>query len=127
LIEKPFTQSNLEYSTSKMLAVPNPIGGLLFLSENSITYHNGENFTVVQLKKPTQWCGNGKIDTNGSRWLLGDAEGKLFVLTLTLSNEMVKSISIEEMGKVNSFQILHSDQYLFFHKLFRQRTCFHWV
>jgi DNA damage-binding protein 1 len=103
LIEKPFTQSNLEYSTSKMLAVPNPIGGLIFLSENSITYHNGETFTVIQLKKPTQWCGTGKIDSNGSRWLLGDSEGRLFVLTLTLSNEIVKNISIEEMGKVIHF------------------------
>eukprot|EP01080_Neovahlkampfia_damariscottae_P007699 gene7699-12165_t len=111
LLETSFFQSNIEFSTEKLYPVPLPIGGVIFFSENSITYHNGSSFKSIQMKKQTKWTSAGKIDKNGSRWLCGDITGKLFVLTLLIDNNEVKQLKLQEMGKTSiSSSISYLDQ-----------------
>lgn len=45
----------------------------------------------------------GKVDANGSRYLLGDMSGRLFMLLLDKSDDQPDAlVKLELLGKVNS-------------------------
>ena len=90
------------------LSVPEPFGGALIIGQESLTYHKGDNYLAIappMIKQSTVTC-YGKVDANGSRYLLGDMAGRLFMLLLEREEKMdgtviVKDLKVELLGEVS--------------------------
>ena len=88
-------------------AVPEPFGGAIIIGQESITYHNGDKYLAIAppiIKQSTIVCHN-RVDPNGSRYLLGDMEGRLFMLLLEKEEQMdgtvtLKDLRVELLGEV---------------------------
>nr|CAG4642998.1 EOG090X00HD [Ilyocryptus agilis] len=101
-------QDNVETEASMLIPVPEPYGGALIIGQESITYHNGSNYVTIAppiIKQSTINC-FGKVDPNGSRYLLGDLAGHLFMLVLDKEEKMdgtatVRDLKIELLGEVS--------------------------
>ncbi|XP_067655980.1 DNA damage-binding protein 1-like isoform X1 [Haliotis asinina] len=102
----PWKQDNVETEACMVIAVPEPFGGALIVGQESITYHKGDNYIPVAppaIKQNALTC-YGKVDTNGSRYLLGDMAGRLFMLLLEKEEKMdgtavVKDLKVELLGE----------------------------
>ncbi|XP_020628267.1 DNA damage-binding protein 1-like [Orbicella faveolata] len=109
----PWKQDNVEVEASRVIAVPEPLGGALIIGQESITYHKGANYHAIAppaLKQSTITC-YGKIDANGSRYLLGDMNGRLFMLLLEKQELMdgsieVKDLKLELLGETSTAHCL---------------------
>ena len=100
LLEGPWNQPNVESGASMLVAVPSPIGGVLILGQQTITYHNGD--TSMSLSTPSVvWRATGKIDASGSRILLGDHLGGLWILVLTAQNDSLQGLDIDKLGETS--------------------------
>lgn len=87
LLDGPFQQSNIDQSSSMLISVPKSMGGgVIILSEHSITYHDAiSKFKSIQLPEnivPVNFKCYSILDENGSRYLLGDAQGNLYLLKI---------------------------------------------
>ncbi|RUS91294.1 hypothetical protein EGW08_000908 [Elysia chlorotica] len=101
----PWKQENVETMAAMLIPVPEPFGGCVILGQESITYHNGDNYIAIapaQIKLSPINC-YGKVDANGSRYLLGNLAGDLFMLILEKEEKMdgtvlVKDLKVETLG-----------------------------
>ena len=86
----PWSQPNVDPETNRLIAIPEPLGGVLVLGLESVSYHSGKSgasktggpntVTIpVRFGEISAFC---KVDANGTRWLLGDSWGGLHVLVL---------------------------------------------
>lgn len=106
-VKGPWKQDNIESEANILIAVPPPFAGVLIIGQESITYHNGENFIAIapaMIRQSTIVC-YGKVDPNGSRYLLGDMSGRIFLLLLEQSiradgSSEVKDLKLELLGEV---------------------------
>ncbi|XP_028397691.1 DNA damage-binding protein 1-like [Dendronephthya gigantea] len=103
----PWQQENIEVEAFMLIAVPKPLGGVIIIGQESITYHNGRQYHAIApaaLRQSTATC-YGQIDPNGSRYLLGDLEGMLFMLLLEQhevdGNVEIKDLKLEALGEVS--------------------------
>ena len=98
LVEGPWSQPNVESGASMLIPVPTASGGgVLILGQQSMTYHSGQN--SISLSTPSVvWRANGKIDADGSRYLLGDHLGCLWVLVLKAENNVMTGLDIDRLG-----------------------------
>ncbi|XP_031549547.1 DNA damage-binding protein 1-like [Actinia tenebrosa] len=112
-VKGPWKQDNVEVEACRIIAVPEPLCGALIIGQESITYHKGSNYYAIAppaLKQSTINC-YGKIDANGSRYLLGDMNGRLFMLLLEKQELMdgnieVKDLKLELLGETSIAQCL---------------------
>jgi len=101
----PWKQDNVETMATMIIAVPEPFGGVVIIGQESITYHNGDNYIAIappQIKLSPINC-HGKVDANGSRYLLANLAGDLFMLILEKEERMdgtvtVKDLKVETLG-----------------------------
>ncbi|KAK3726388.1 hypothetical protein QZH41_016253 [Actinostola sp. cb2023] len=104
----PWKQDNVEVEACRIIAVPEPLCGALIIGQESITYHKGSNYYAIAppaLKQSTITC-HGKIDSNGSRYLLGDMNGRIFMLLLEKQELIdgsleVKDLKLELLGETS--------------------------
>ncbi|XP_033123862.1 DNA damage-binding protein 1-like [Anneissia japonica] len=107
----PWKQDNVETEASMVIAVPQPYGGALIIGQESITYHEGDHYVAVApaiIKQSTLVC-YGRVDSNGSRYLLGDMAGQLFMLLLEKDEDeqmdggpaVVKDLKLSLLGEVS--------------------------
>ncbi|XP_038260543.1 LOW QUALITY PROTEIN: DNA damage-binding protein 1 [Dermochelys coriacea] len=95
----PWKQENVEAEASMVIAVPEPFGGAIIIGQESITYHNGDKYLAIAppiIKQSTIVCHN-RVDPNGSRYLLGDMEGRLFMLLLEKEEQMDGTVSLKDL------------------------------
>ncbi|XP_041365594.1 DNA damage-binding protein 1-like isoform X2 [Gigantopelta aegis] len=93
----PWKQDNVE--TEACMVIADPIGGALIIGQESITYHKGDNFIPIAppaIKQNALTC-YGKVDANGSRFLLGDMAGRLFMLLLEKEEKMDGSVTVKDL------------------------------
>jgi len=99
LTDGPWAQSTVEGGASTLIALP--FGGVLVLGETSITYHSGTSFKTITVEF-SSFKAYGMVDADGTRWLLGDHQGWLRVLVLTLGDRNeVLSLSMEKLGRTS--------------------------
>ena len=99
--------SNLDSGSIFVIPVTMPIGGIIIIGETTITYYlNNNAFQSVVIDK-TVICAWNTIDENGSRYLLGDTRGNLYVLILLIDNNQVVSIAIDYLGRTNMSQTIN--------------------
>ncbi|XP_060580249.1 DNA damage-binding protein 1-like [Ruditapes philippinarum] len=108
LSKGPWKQDNVETEACILIAVPSPFGGALIVGQESITYHKGDQFIPIAppaIKQSTITC-CGKVDANGQRYLLGDMNGRLFMLLLEKEEKMdgsstIKDLKVELLGETS--------------------------
>ncbi|CAL4129658.1 unnamed protein product [Meganyctiphanes norvegica] len=100
----PWKQDNVETEASTLIAVPEPYGGAIVIGQETITYLTGQSHVTIApplIKTSTIVC-FGKVDANGSRYLLGDMSGRLFMLLLDKPEERGDpTVKVELLGEVN--------------------------
>ncbi|KAJ8248901.1 hypothetical protein GJAV_G00228990 [Gymnothorax javanicus] len=109
----PWKQENVEAEASMVIPVPEPFGGAIIIGQESITYHNGDKYLAIApptIKQSTIVCHN-RVDLNGSRYLLGDMEGRLFMLLLEKEELMdgavvLKDLRVELLGETSIAECL---------------------
>lgn len=101
----PWKQDNIESEASILIPVPDPLGGAVIIGQESITYHNGDTYVAIAppiIRQSTIVC-YCNVDTNGSRYLLGDMSGRLFLLLLEKEdkeNGVVRNVKLEHLGEI---------------------------
>jgi DNA damage-binding protein 1 len=76
-------------------------GGALVIGEQTIAYYNGSRAQLKAISmKSTIVKAYGRIDSDGSRYLLGDHMGNLSVLVLKRDEEAVTDLKLERLGEV---------------------------
>ena len=81
--EGPWAQSNVDNGATIVIPVPLPIGGAIILGEQTVLYHSGQDnrFKAIPVG-PMIVRAFGRIDPDGSRYLMGDHNGNLSLLAL---------------------------------------------
>eukprot|EP00795_Rhopilema_esculentum_P011588 gene11587-21825_t len=95
----PWKQDNVEFEACMVISVPSPVGGALIVGQESITYHKGDHYKAVAppvIKQSYLNC-YGRVDANGSRFLLGDMSGNLFMLFLEKQEMMDGSVEVTDL------------------------------
>nr|CAB3236585.1 DNA damage-binding protein 1 [Phallusia mammillata] len=103
----PWKQENVDAEANMIISVPAPLNGVIIIGQESITYHNGNKYIPIAPPdvKNTINC-YAPVDTDGSRYLLGDLAGHLFILLLERDELMdgtasVRDLKIELLGEVS--------------------------
>lgn len=112
LKDKDFTkiawkQDNVETEATMLIPVPTPLGGAIVIGQESVVYHDGDNYVAVAppiIKQSTINC-YARVDSKGFRYLLGNMIGHLFMMFLETeeTNKMqltVKDIKVELLGEI---------------------------
>ncbi|MFH4976853.1 hypothetical protein AB6A40_003562 [Gnathostoma spinigerum] len=109
-------QDSIEAEASMLIPIPEPIGGVVVIGLESISYHKDEDdFHAIVPPLMHQSLINcyGMIDPTGERFLLGDMSGRIFMLMLILGNKdndenkkVVKDIKMEMLGEASIPQCL---------------------
>eukprot|EP00271_Cylindrocystis_brebissonii_P010251 TRINITY_DN26392_c0_g1_i1.p1 TRINITY_DN26392_c0_g1~~TRINITY_DN26392_c0_g1_i1.p1 ORF type:complete len:1092 (+),score=241.19 TRINITY_DN26392_c0_g1_i1:211-3486(+) len=99
--EGPWLQSNLDSGASLIIPVPPPLGGAIIVGEQTIVYHNGSVFKAISML-PATTRAYGRVDPDGSRYLLGDHLGMLHLLVIRHDKTRVLGLKLEKLGETSA-------------------------
>ncbi|KAJ8548958.1 hypothetical protein K7X08_030924 [Anisodus acutangulus] len=99
-IEGPWAQTNLDNGASLLIPVPPPLCGVLIIGEETIVYCSASAFKAIPIR-PSITRAYGRVDADGSRYLLGDHNGLLHLLVITHEKEKVNGLKIELLGETS--------------------------
>lgn len=106
LEEGPWSWTNLDSGSTKLIAVPKKLGGCIVVGESVITYitkhaDGAKEMKSVSLKYPAVIKAYGRIDDDGTRYLLSDHMGNLMLLVLGVESDRVVGLKLEIIGKTS--------------------------
>ncbi|KAL1805820.1 hypothetical protein ACET3Z_028888 [Daucus carota] len=99
-IEGPWSQNNLDNGADLLIPVPPPLCGVLIIGEETIVYCSASAFKAIPIR-PAITRSYGRVDADGSRYLLGDHNGLLHLLVITHEKEKVTGLKIELLGETS--------------------------
>ncbi|KAI9079024.1 hypothetical protein K1719_039024 [Acacia pycnantha] len=99
-VEGPWSQNNLDNGAEILIPVPPPLCGVLIIGEETIVYCSANAFKAIPIKQSNTRA-YGRIDPDGSRYLLGDITGLLSLLVITHEREKVTGLKIETLGETS--------------------------
>lgn len=107
IVEGPWQQPHVDSGAQQLVPVPSPLGGVLVLGENAVSYlGGGPGGAAPPVSAPIKqtivkaWC---HVDADGSRVLLGDMFGALSLLVVAHDGAgRVSGLRIEHLGHVTS-------------------------
>ncbi|KAE8688032.1 DNA damage-binding protein 1 [Hibiscus syriacus] len=99
-VEGPWSQNNLDNGADLLIPVPPPLCGVLIIGEETIVYCSANAFKAIPIK-PSITKAYGRVDADGSRYLLGDHAGLLHLLVITHEKEKVTGLKIELLGETS--------------------------
>ncbi|KAF4521020.1 hypothetical protein B566_EDAN002515 [Ephemera danica] len=107
-VKIPWRQDNIEPEATMVIPVPDPMCGAIIVGRESILYHNGVGTITASppvLKHSSIVC-YAQVDANGTRYLLGDMAGHLFLLLLEQEEKMdgtviVRDMKVEMLGETS--------------------------
>ena len=103
----PWQQTGVEMGATLIIPVPMPLGGAVLVGEQTLTYLNGDKGETKTIPmSPTVIRAWGKIDDNGSRYLLGDHFGRLYVLVLEHDGSKVLGLKLDLLGETSCAQCI---------------------
>ncbi|KAJ7544909.1 hypothetical protein O6H91_09G098400 [Diphasiastrum complanatum] len=103
--EGPWLQNNLDNGAGLLIPVPLPLGGAIIIGEQTIVYYNGSAFKAIPIR-PSITKAYGKVDADGSRYLLSDHSGMLHLLVITHDKERVLGLKVEPLGETSAASTL---------------------
>ncbi|KAL9270792.1 DNA damage-binding protein 1-like protein [Drosera capensis] len=99
-VEGPWSQNNLDNGADLLIPVPPPLCGVIIVGEETIVYCSATAFKAIPIR-PSITRAYGRIDADGSRYLLGDHAGLLHLLVITHEKEKVTGLKIELLGETS--------------------------
>ncbi|ONI11113.1 hypothetical protein PRUPE_4G088300 [Prunus persica] len=99
-VEGPWAQNNLDNGADLLIPVPPPLCGVLIIGEETIVYCSANAFKAIPIR-PSITRAYGRVDADGSRYLLGDHAGLLHLLVITHEKEKVTGLKIELLGETS--------------------------
>lgn len=82
-LQGPWQHNHVERTANLVIPVPAASGGgIILVGQSNICYLNGKSTPESIAKQPTVMCVYSAIDAVGSRYLLGDQHGVVYVLLL---------------------------------------------
>ncbi|KAL3616849.1 DNA damage-binding protein 1a [Castilleja foliolosa] len=99
-VEGPWSQNNLDNGADLLIPVPPPLCGVLIIGEETIVYCSASAFKAIPTR-PSITRAYGRVDADGSRYLLGDHNGLLHLLVITHEREKVTGLKIELLGETS--------------------------
>ncbi|KAL3687828.1 hypothetical protein R1sor_014137 [Riccia sorocarpa] len=99
--EGPWLQNNLDNGAGLLIPVPLPLGGAIIIGEQTIVYYNGSVFKAIPIR-PSITKAYGRVDADGSRYLLSDHAGMLHLLVITHDKERVLGLKVEPLGETSA-------------------------
>ncbi|CAN0877348.1 DNA damage-binding protein 1a [Linum grandiflorum] len=97
-VEGPWSQNNLDNGADLLIPVPPPLCGVLIIGEETIVYCSANAFKAIPIR-PAITKAYGRVDADGSRYLLGDHAGLIHLLVITHEKEKVTGLKIELLGE----------------------------
>ncbi|XP_061344444.1 DNA damage-binding protein 1a-like [Gastrolobium bilobum] len=85
-VEGPWSQNNLDNGADLLIPVPPPLCGVLIIGEETIVYCSASAFKAIPIR-PSSTKAYGRVDPDGSRYLLGDYTGLLSLLVISHEKE----------------------------------------
>ena len=91
-------QNNLDNGASLLIDVPLPLGGAINIGKQSIVYYNGFVFKAILIRLVYFYFSRhlfvrlylkayGRVDSDGSRYLLSNHNGMLYLLFISYDKE----------------------------------------
>ncbi|XP_072969615.1 DNA damage-binding protein 1 [Typha angustifolia] len=99
-VEGPWSQNNLDNGAGLLIPVPMPLGGVIIIGEETIVYCSATAFKAIPIR-PSITRAYGRVDADGSRYLLSDNAGLLHLLVITHERERVTGLKIEHLGETS--------------------------
>ncbi|KAM2703176.1 hypothetical protein EV2_004801 [Malus domestica] len=99
-VEGPWAQNNVENGADLLIPVPPPLCGVLIIGEDNIVYRSPNTFKAIPIRHSITRA-YGRVDADGSRYLLGDHAGQLHLLVITHEKEKVSGLKIELLGETS--------------------------
>ncbi|KAL5977135.1 DNA damage-binding protein 1a [Asimina triloba] len=99
-IEGPWSQNNLDNGAGLLIPVPMPLGGVIIIGEETIVYCSATAFKAIPIR-PSITRAYGRVDADGSRYLLSDHAGLLHLLIIAHEKERVTGLKIELLGETS--------------------------
>ncbi|KAB1222712.1 DNA damage-binding protein 1 [Morella rubra] len=99
-VEGPWSQNNLDNGADLLIPVPPPLCGVIIIGEETIVYCSANAFKAIPIR-PSITRAYGRVDADGSRYLLGDHAGLLHLLVITHEKEKVTGLKIELLGETS--------------------------
>ncbi|KAG2276307.1 hypothetical protein Bca52824_058862 [Brassica carinata] len=99
-VEGPWSQNNLDNGADLLIPVPPPLCGVLIIGEETIVYCSANAFKAIPIR-PSITKAYGRVDVDGSRYLLGDHAGLVHLLVITHEKEKVTGLKIELLGETS--------------------------
>ncbi|CAA7046991.1 unnamed protein product [Microthlaspi erraticum] len=99
-VEGPWQQNNLDNGADLLIPVPPPHCGVLIIGEETIVYCSPTSLKVIPIR-PSITKAYGRVDVDGSRYLLGDHAGLIHLLVITHEKEKVTGLKIELLGETS--------------------------
>ncbi|BFZ62534.1 DNA damage-binding protein 1a [Saitoella coloradoensis] len=102
LTETELKAGDLDQGAKLLIGLPAPVGGLIIVGEQTITYFHEELQSPLKTAiDPTIFSAYAQIDADGSRYLLGDDYGNLYVLLLIIQDSVVRDIQVSKIGETS--------------------------
>ncbi|XP_068656195.1 DNA damage-binding protein 1a-like [Aristolochia californica] len=99
-VEGSLSQNNLDNGAGLLIPVPMPLGGVIIIGEETIVYCSTTTFKAIPIR-PSITRAYGRVDADGSRYLLSDHAGLLHLLVITHEKERVTGLKIELLGETS--------------------------
>lgn len=109
LAEGPWQQSNVDMGANLIIPIPAPLGGAVVVGETILSYLNtGRNQVAIPMPQPTVKRAYGRVDADGTRHLLSDHLGRLYILGIShdQSGRSVAGLRVEAIGQCSPAECL---------------------
>ncbi|KAI8364768.1 mono-functional DNA-alkylating methyl methanesulfonate N-term-domain-containing protein [Radiomyces spectabilis] len=93
---------HFEPDANLLIALPAPVGGVILVAGKFIRYLKPNQAPKAIGIKPCTINSYTIMNASGSRILLGDANGSLYLLNLTLNNNVVEALCFISLGTISS-------------------------
>lgn len=99
--EGPWSQNNLDNGAGLLIPVPMPLGGVIIIGEQTIVYCSASVFKAIPIRQSITKA-YGRVDADGSRYLLSDHAGLLHLLVINHEKERVTGLKVELLGETSA-------------------------
>jgi DNA damage-binding protein 1 len=98
-----WSKRNLDYGAALLIPVPMPLGGVIVIGDETICYCSASVYKEIRTtpNSMTKTNAYGRVDADGSRYLLGDLSGQLHLLVITHKSERVTGLKLELLGETS--------------------------
>eukprot|EP00252_Welwitschia_mirabilis_P019638 TRINITY_DN4603_c0_g1_i1.p1 TRINITY_DN4603_c0_g1~~TRINITY_DN4603_c0_g1_i1.p1 ORF type:complete len:1092 (+),score=216.35 TRINITY_DN4603_c0_g1_i1:257-3532(+) len=100
-IDGPWSRSNLDNGAGLLIPVPTPLGGVIIIGEQTVVYCDADVIKASPIK-PSITKAYGRVDADGSRYLLSNHVGELHLLVLTHEKDRVTGLKVELLGQTSA-------------------------